>query len=439
MTRALILSSNRECFPEPVFPVGAVYVASALKREGVSVRVFDAGRHGRPLQALRKEIADFRPDVVGLSLRNLDNAAYPATLCYLSEHIELMRAVREMTRAPVFLGGSAFSISPEGLIRLLSADGGATGDGEDGMARLCRGESHRILHGALADLGSVGVTREIAGIFHGFRGYRTIGVQTARGCPFRCVYCTYPLLEGRVVRTRTPEAVADELAFFRRDHGKRDFFFVDSAFNADQTHMARVCEEIVARRLPIRFSCYLEPKMSDASLFGLLARAGCVAADFGIDTGSPAMLLSLGKGFTVGEIRAASLACRKAGIDACHSLILGGPGENSETLRETVRLMDELRPRAVVAMTGIRIYPGTGMESIAREEGVIPPGDDLLYPRFYLAGGDPGWLMRQAKEIASSRRNWFFPGERIWSDAIGPRLLRFFHRNGPLWRTFRPR
>ena len=77
------------------------------------------------------------------------------------------------------------------------------------------------------------------------------------------------------------------------------------------------------------------------------------------------MLLSMNKGFIPEDIIKTSEACITEGIDFCHSLIFGGPCETRETIRETVRLMDEASPRAVVAMTGVRIYPGTEMEMIA--------------------------------------------------------------------------
>jgi radical SAM superfamily enzyme YgiQ (UPF0313 family) len=133
---------------------------------------------------------------------------------------------------------------------------------------------------------------------------------------------------------------------------------------------------------------------------------------------------------------AASDACRRANIDFCHSLIFGGPGETKETVEETVRHMDLLKPKAVVAMTGIRIYPGTEIERIALREGLISSGEEMLRPRFYFYGEEQG-LFHSIRALAAARRNWFLPGERDWSSALGPRLLRFFHRVGPLWRTFR--
>lgn len=436
MGRVLLISANREHFPEPVFPLGTAYVASALARQGITVRVFDAGRSLFPHRSLGREITGFRPDFIGLSLRNIDNASYPRTRHYGEEYRAIAGTVRRYSRAPLLLGGPAFSIFPEELMHFLGADGGVVGDGEQEIVRLCSGEMASLRRADFPELHGVGFPDRIDSLFPQFRKYRTIGIQTARGCPRRCIYCTYPVLEGGRVRLRSPGVVADELALLYRNHGRRDFFFVDSVFNADEHHMEEVCRAVIAQKIPIRFSCYLAPGMSDPSLFKLLSEAGCVAVDFGTDSCSEEILKSLGKGFTVRNVIEASGACRRAGIDFCHSLIFGGPGETRETVKETVRRMDEINPKAVVAMTGIRIYPGTGMERVAVHEGILPAGKDLFSPRFYFHGEDDG-LLPFITGIASSRRNWFLPGERDWSSAWGPRLLRLIHRNGPLWRTFR--
>ncbi len=144
MMRVLLVSASRGESREPVFPVGPAYVASALLREGAEVEVFDAGFHPSPLRSLRSAIERFPPDIVGLSLRYIDNAAYPRSRCYLPEYAGIVSEIRAASRAPILLGGSAFSLFPEDLMRILRAEGGTTGDGEDGMLRLLRGEEGRV-------------------------------------------------------------------------------------------------------------------------------------------------------------------------------------------------------------------------------------------------------------------------------------------------------
>ncbi|MGO9611933.1 MAG: radical SAM protein [Dissulfurispiraceae bacterium] len=201
--------------------------------------------------------------------------------------------------------------------------------------------------------------------------------------------------------------------------------------------MAKLLESISARRLAISFSCYLQPRIKDYSLFGLLKKAGYIAVDFGTDSGSAVMLQSLRKSFTIEDISRTSGACRETGIDFCHSLIFGGPGETPETVKETIRFMDEISPRAVIAMIGIRIYPGTEMGREAHHEGYLVPGESVLVPQFYFSGMNPTCLVKEISEKVYGRINWFFPGRQDWSGSIGQRVLRFFHKEGPLWRTFK--
>ena len=454
MTRVLIVVANREQFPEPAFPVGALYVAGAVEAAGGLARVFDAGLHRRPLAALRAQLSTWRPDVVGLSLRNADNAAWPCTRTYTDWYARVAAAVREAApQARLVLGGPAFSIFPRELRRALLVADGVVGDGEAAAAALVGGgPPPGIVELPLEDLGGVRLPGDLAAVFPGADRYRTAGVQTARGCPHRCIYCTYPRLEGARLRRRSPEAVVDEMERLRRELGVTEQFVVDSSFNAEEGHLVGVCEELLRRRRPagapladVSFSCYLQPRVSDPAVFGLLRAAGCTSVDLGIDSAAEALLPGLGKSFTVAELRTATTAAMAAGLDVCHSLLFGGPGETPATVDETVRVTDELAPTAVVAMVGLRIYPGTALAGLAREAGIIGEREPLLAPRFYAAGmaaDDPGaaWLFRQVVTAAAGRRGWFLPGARDWSAAWGPRLLRRLGKPGPLWRNFpRPR
>jgi radical SAM superfamily enzyme YgiQ (UPF0313 family) len=454
MTRVLVVVANREQFPEPAFPVGGLYVAGAVEAGGGGARVFDAGLYRRPLAALRRELADFAPDVVGLSLRNADNAAWPHTNTYTDWYARVAGAVRTAApRAQIVLGGPAFSIFPREIRRALLVADGVVGDGEPAARRMAGGTPLQgVVEELLDDLSEVGLPRDLAAVFPGAARYRTAGVQTARGCPHRCVYCTYPRLEGTHLRRRPPGAVADEMARLRRDLGTTEQFVVDSSFNADEGHMTAVCEALLEHRsgpgtplADVSFSCYLQPRVSDPDVFRLLAAAGCTSVDFGIDTAAEELLPGFGKSFTIADVRESTAEAKAAGLDVCHSLLFGGPGETPATVAETVRVTDEIAPTAVVAMVGLRIYPETALARLARDEGLIGERQPRLEPCFYAAGriaGDPEmmWLPRQVREAAAPRRSWFLPGARDWSAAWGPRVLRRFGKAGPLWRNFpRPR
>ena len=178
-----------------------------------SSRPLPAAPHGAALRA-----PGLAPDVVGLSLRNADNAAWPYTNTYTDWYARVADAVRAAApRAQIVLGGPAFSIFPREIRRALLVAEGVVGDGEPAARRMAEGALLRgIAEELLDDLGGVGLPRDIGAVFPGARRYRTAGVQTARGCPHRCVYCTYPRLEGTRLRRRPPQAVADEMVRLRR-------------------------------------------------------------------------------------------------------------------------------------------------------------------------------------------------------------------------------
>jgi len=167
--------------------------------------------------------------------------------------------------------------------------------------------------------------------------------------------------------------------------------------------------------------------------------AGCDALEFGTDSGSPAMLRNLGKSFSVETVREASRLCREFGVDFAHYILFGGPGESEETIGESFTLMDELAPTAVIAMTGIRIFPGTRLADIARAEGLLAPAWDPLEPVFYLAPQVRPILEERLRAFAEDHRNWVFPGlgvDRFPGETLKMHQMGF---TGPLWTYLRPR
>ena len=144
LMRVLLVSANREHLPDPIFPLGLAYIAAAVSKAGYVIDVADLcfGRH--PLDELRAQVARFQPNVIGLSLRNVDNAAYPLTVDYLALHREVVDALHAASNAPVVLGGSGFSILPEAYMHELDGDWGIAGEGERAFVALLRALEHGL-------------------------------------------------------------------------------------------------------------------------------------------------------------------------------------------------------------------------------------------------------------------------------------------------------
>jgi len=454
--RVLLVYSNqtRDLILPP--PIGLSYVASATRRAGHAVRFLDLLTARAPRAALRSTLREFQPEVVGFSVRNIDNIVCQRLNSDFDELARFIRLIRTTaTGTPIVLGGPAISVLGARAFERLDADYAVRGEGEaafpDLLAALATGRDPSGIPGVCVRDGDPSPDQDPARLpafgasgmqdWIDWRPYHrhgsTFAIQTKRGCYFECVFCSYPLIEGSRVRMRSPRSVVDEIEAARAELGARHWFFVDNIFNMPIRHCKEICEEIAARDLDIEWSGYLNPKFVDDELCDLMARSGCKAIEFGTDSGSPTMIANLKKEFEVGDLRRSSELCHRHGLKFCHSLIFGGPGETLQTVSETIELMDQLRPTAVIAMTGIRILPGTGMVEIALRDGQIDPDDNLLYPKFYVSPNLGDELIERIESYARAHSNWIVPGQGIRTNVRVLQKLRDRKIKGQLWRLLR--
>lgn len=447
--KVLLVSANRERSPYPVFPIGLAYLAGPLAAAGHELRAIDLCFSREPGEDIARAMADFAPAAVVVSVRNVDNVTWPGCRSYCAGVKQVLDRCRG---AVTIVGGSGFSLLPRELLAYLGGDYGVIGEGEEILpqllSRLERGEAVSSLPGVVcAGRDEFLPPRPVARIgtpdrrLFAVERYRREGgmanVQTKRGCPFACIYCTYPLLEGRQVRLRPVAEVIAELRALATEHGIDYVYFVDDIFNYPPEYATELCRALSGAGLGINWSAFINPGFVTPQLIDDMAAAGCDAVEFGSDSGSPEMLANLGKSFGTAEIRSASRACRERGVDFAHYLLFGGPGETSATVTESFALMDELEPTAVIAMTGIRIFPGTPLHERAIAEGVIPAAASMLEPAFYLAPAVRDSLGELVTTEAMKRRNWVAPGLEInMSDAL-LEALRTFPVRGPLWKQLK--
>jgi radical SAM superfamily enzyme YgiQ (UPF0313 family) len=185
--------------------------------------------------------------------------------------------------------------------------------------------------------------------------------------------------------------------------GFNHFYFVDNTFNLPPKYAKDLCTALGSAGLGIRWRCILYPGFVDEDMVRKMAEAGCIEVSLGFESGCAAILRKFNKKFDVDQVRAASVMLRNYGIRRIGFLLLGGPGETKESVRESLAFADSLKLDMLKLTMGIRIYPGTALEKTAREEGLIAEGDDLLFPRFYLAEGLEGWLESMIREWMSDR------------------------------------
>lgn len=412
--RVLLVSTNRERQPMPVVPNGVACVASALDAAGYDVRVADLCFARDPHAAARAAAGAFRPDVLGVSVRNIDNSDLVALQHYTPEAAGLLRTLRDAApEARVIAGGAAFGVAPASLFETLGVDFAVAGDGERATTALLDAlAAGRTPHGIPGVVHRDGATTVVtppggdanvdslppARLHHWLdlgayeRHGGTVPVQTKRGCVFRCIYCTYLNVEGRGYRLRDPEHVVDEMAELVRDAGVRRFEFVDSTFNAPPRHAAAICEVITRRRLRVHLdTTNFTPASVPPYLLGAMRAAGFRWLGITAESASDPVLERLEKGFDAARVHAVAEQVERAGIGVLWIFLVGGPGETAETLDETLRFAAWRLGRgdAVYLTVGLRIYPGTTLHRVALDEGVVPAGDPLLVPRFYFSSALP--------------------------------------------------
>jgi radical SAM superfamily enzyme YgiQ (UPF0313 family) len=448
--KILLLSVNREKMPYPVFPLGLAYLAEVLKEESYRTEVFDLCFSEEPSIDLKDTLQRFQPDLVGLSLRNLDNLTYPTSVSYLKEVDEVIQVCRHSSSAKLIIGGSGFSLAPKELLQHLDVDFGIVGEGEEIFRQLVKSlekgnpvspSSHLLIKGDSFPVSMRGarvfpIKAPDRSLFDTRRYLEKGGmgnIQTKRGCPFSCIYCTYPLLEGKEVRLRKTEEVVEELRRLAQDEGVDYVYFVDDIFNYPISYAEALCREMIRRSVKIKWSAFVNPGFLTKDLLKWMGEAGCVGIEFGTDSGSPRMLKNYKKSFNLEHIIQSSQSCSELGMNHCHYILLGGPGEDEETIGESFQLMDRLDPTAIIAMLGIRIYPGTEMEQIALSEGVIRKDSNLIYPHFYISPELGGRLEGIVKEKALERKRWIVPGLEINISQNLMEGIRRFRIRGPLW------
>lgn len=440
----LLISANTLTAPYPVYPLGLDYVAAALQPRHtvgiVDMNLIDT-------RALAKRIDEFNPEAVGISLRNVDNTDITDPQGFIAGYRELVQILRKHTDAPIILGGAGFSIFPDKILSRLGADYGIVGEGERLAALLEAIENKQAVENLpgvvipekayrLVDPFTVIPSRDLDPAYGHLGFYLRHGgmlnIQTKRGCPFKCIYCTYPHIEGKRFRLIDPVEVA-QTAKTVQDAGAKYFFITDSAFNADIEHSLAVADQFLKNGISIPWGAFLAPLKMPDQYFAALKRAGMSHAEFGTESLSDRVLKTYGKPFNRRQILQCHDQAVEAGLHVAHYFLLGGPGETTETLASTLSHIDKLKKSVLFLFCGMRVYPHTALFDLAVRQGRIDPSQDLLDPVFYESADiQRERIIEQVTAKAADRINWVVGAG---GDETSDLVRRMYEKgySGPLW------
>ena len=443
--KLIFVSANRHTEPYPVYPLGISYLHSflAIHMPSVEISIFDflTGSNEEYIQQLQKTA----PDYVCISLRNIDDVNIYRQESFVAQYKQIVNDTRVFSKSVIIIGGAGFSIYPELLFETLKPDFGIYGEGEVSLYKLIsaleNNQNYNNIEGLLYyDQGKVSANKRDSYIKkplltlnqpltdYYWKHSGMINIQTKRGCPYNCIYCTYPLIDGHKVRTLDPDQIVKTLSDLYHTKNIDYVFFTDSIFNICNEFNLELAEKLIAADLKIRWGGYFNFINLDMDLLKKFREAGLRHIEFGTESLSDTILKKYGKPFTVADIIRISEFCNQLEINFAHFLILGGFGETNQTLDETFENSKKINKSVFFPFVGMRIYPGTRLHKIAIREKVVQTDNPLLEPVYYVSRGIDLTSLK-ARAIQTGKQ-WIFPDDNRTDIMV---KMRQKDKKGPLW------
>lgn len=395
-------------YPFEEFPrllVTLPYLAAALRAQGHEVEILDLLLARTTREKVERRMLRFRPQLVGITSVTLNHHIANRIAAWVRECDE---------RVPVAMGGPHASFEIEGSFRDCPAlDYIGIGEGEHTLVELARALDGRMdlrdVRGlALRTPGGIVRTpprpleddldelappaRELVPLARYLAFDSHASVVTSRGCPYECVFCSAPAWTGRQVRYRTPSLCVDEMEELAAQ-GFTEITIEDDLFTLYRKHFLAVCGELERRGTGIRWNAFSRVDTISPEIVATMARAGCQAICFGVESGSQELLDVAKKRSDLAKVRDAMRMAQDAGISALASFIIGLPGETEATLRQTVAFAESLRDE-FGALYGFHIlapFPGTEVRERAADYGLEILTDDWTsYDANHVVSRTPG-------------------------------------------------
>jgi len=403
--KLLLVQAYLGRFEPPIFPAGlnALGRHFALRTEH-DVSVLDMNIHKQPYDALDEALRKMKPDIVGISLRNVDTTQYRDRFYYFQEIPRIAAAItRVCPSSRIVIGGPGFSIySSEIMQAVLELDYGIVSEGEHTFTALLDALDNPASVGGILFRRDGKVESSGPGTLFDMADYADeaafvvplepykdvpfgIGVESSRGCAQQCIYCVYPFLNGPCVRLRAPIKIIDEVEMLVEKHGVKTFQFIAPVFNIPPAHCEAVCSEMIARNLgqKVAWIGWFAERFLSREQWDLALEAGCVEFAFSPDAITDSVLARMGKVSRCADIeRTLQMAKRDARASVSYNFFINPPGETPgdflRLLRFFIGAKLKLRSRCRVFASYIRIEPHTAIHEIAVQEGTISANETTL-------------------------------------------------------------
>ena len=390
------------------YPLGLGYLHSYLesldKGYEITTRFLNNVSETECMETLEKDITGIKPDIIGISMMTHSRVAAWRLIRYIKDqhpdikivvggmHVSVMyKQIAEEHKVVCVIGEGEITLGElmerwENNEPIDKVNGIAYYDEEQQKVVVTPGRA------LIEDLDVLPFPKHDLFLWE---GKRMAGLLTSRGCPYKCNFCVLDAASRRKVRCRSAKNIVDEVEMILESHPSIDTVWIhDDAFMIMPDRTIEFCKEVVKRGIKTSFVCSARFRPISREVVMLMAEAGFKHVLFGLESGSPSVMKLMKKGLTQKSVRHGLKLFSETGIKATAFLITGLPGENKDTVDETIDFVQELQDIQYLYYDEIGvagIYPGTELFTIAKEQKMVVPGYGVIDDKYWLTDGDVPW------------------------------------------------
>ncbi len=347
--RILLVNPNRFKYP-PTPPIGLEYTAGYLSSKGHETDILDLCFSDDIEQAVDEAIEAFKPDIAGLTVRNVDTVLFHTNEFFLDEIRYIIGRIKDQKGIPVIVGGAGVAINPDAVCNYLGADHVFVGPAEGGLSEFLKtieksNNPEKVVQSRLGQ--KVKCSRIADGIdYENYFGEGGIaGFETHKGCSSSCVYCLEATSD---VSFKSINAVIAEIKGLV-DRGFDHFHLCDSEFNEDLDYAVEFCRSLNESGLTISWAAYMKPEPASDELFALMRNAGAYLITLTVDSFRR-------KDDYWAEVDHFIEAAKESGVKIAVDFLTGLPGESEDLLLQCLDRFQRSGPSSVNINTYLRLY-----------------------------------------------------------------------------------
>lgn len=385
----------------PWVNVGILYIAAYLEKYGYEVVYIDTNPK-EELDSIAKKIIDLKPDIIGFSV----------TSPQIGLASRIAKCIKDHIAVDIVLGGYHPTVCYEEILNNNpEIDYIVVGEGEVTFKELCDARQSELSGEDLCKIAGLAlrINNEIR--FTGNRAFiedldalpfpgrhllssewyfapkegvigakavRTTNVSTSRGCPYRCRFCSHTRIWRNKVRRRSPQNVIDELTHLREVYDVDSVIFFDDIFTLNREWVFDFCNLLIEQNWEnFVWECYSRVDTVDEEILTIMKKAGCFIINYGVESGSPAILKKINKKITPEQIENAFNLSKKVGIATFAFIIVGSPGETMEDVKLTKQLLKKIQPDCARFVFAIP-FPGTEFYDEMAAKGIFEGYDSFI-------------------------------------------------------------